>query len=349
MTSILSPIKTGICSFGMSGQVFHAPFLDCLEEFEFSAVTERHHRNAEKRYPSVKTYTSVDDMVKDKELELIVVNTPNTLHYEHAKTALQAGKNVLIEKPFAATSQQAKELMDLANRQKKLLLVYQNRRWDSDFQAVKQVIESGRLGKLIDAEFHYDRYRVEKSVKAHKEFHQTGVGLIYDLGPHLIDQALALFGKPKAVFARVQKHRPNSQVDDYFMINLLYPDFNCVLKSSLLVKEQGPGYILHGSEGSFIKDRADVQEAALQNGLSPCSDNWGKEPVEAWGLLHLGDETKERLESPRGSYQKFYQGVYACLRKGAPSPVKATVSLLNMKIIEAALASEDQKQVISLD
>src|SRR5699024_10085783 len=199
-------------------------------------------------------------------------------HYEYARQALAAGKNVVVEKPFAATLQQAEELVRLSEDKGKLLIVFQNRRWDSDFQAVQQVVEEGSLGTLIEAELHYDRYRMEPSAKKHKEKDEPGVGLIYDLGPHIIDQAIALFGKPEGVFARVQSHRPGSLVDDYFKIELLYPDFNCTLKASLLVREPVPAYVLHGTKGSFLKSRADVQEADLDEGLNPCKSDWGKEP-----------------------------------------------------------------------
>lgn len=352
MNKEIKPIKTGICSFGMSGRIFHAPFLNCLKEFEFTAVTERHHRNAEKIYPNVKTFTSVEAMLKDEELELIVVNTPNILHYEHAKMALNAGKHVVIEKPFAATSAQAKELTELAEKKSKKLVVFQNRRWDSDFQSVKEVIEGGELGELIEANFSYDRYRIEKSGKAHKEKDDVGVGLIYDLGPHLIDQALVLFGVPKAIFARVQKRRPGSQIDDYFRIDLIYPDLNCTLKSSMLVKEQGPAFILHGTKGSYLKNRSDVQEADLDLGKNPSNKNWGEEKEADKGLLHLHKEndksSKEYIDAPKGDYALFYKKLFNWIRKEGDTPVDLKDSLLHMEIIEAALRSEREQKVIKI-
>lgn len=345
------PLKAGLCSYGMSGRVFHAPFLHCLEEFDLAAVTERHHQKAAQRYPAIQSYRSVTAMLEDPTLEVVVVNTPNVTHYEYAKQALNAGKHVIVEKPFAATAAQAEELIALAGATGRLLVVFQNRRWDSDFQAVQHVVEDKRLGKLIEAEFHYDRYRVAPSPKKHKEEAAPGVGLIYDLGPHLIDQAIALFGKPDAVFARVQSHRPDSQVDDYFMIQLLYPDFNCTLKSSLLVREPIPAYVLHGTLGSFLKSRADVQEAELDKGKSPCTASWGTEPRAEEGLLHTtenGVEICQQIPTPQGGYQEFYRGVYACLRKGKPTPVPLSDSLLNLQIIEAALESQQNTAIVAL-
>lgn len=346
------PINVGICSYGMSGRVFHTPFLDCLEEFNLRAVTERSTRNAVKRYPDIKTYTSVEDMLLDDKLELVVVNTPNVTHFDYAKKALESGKHVVVEKPFAATYKEGKQLAEIAAQNDKLLVVYQNRRWDSDFQSVCEVVKEKKLGKLIEAEFHYDRYRMEPSAKTHKEKPEKGVGLIYDLGPHLIDQGIALFGKPQAVFARVQKNRPGSQVDDYFTIHLLYEDFNCVLKSSLLVKEQGPGYILHGTKGSFLKSRADVQEADLIKEQSPCADDWGNEPASEKGLLHTTIENKEVhqfIAAPKGDYKFFFKRLYQSIREKKPSPVALKDSLLNMQIIEAALDSQENNSVINIE
>ncbi len=345
-------IKTGICSYGMSGRVFHAPFLDCMEEFDLAAVVERHQKKAQERYPEIHSFNSVAEMLADDSLELIVVNTPNVTHYEYVKQALQAGKNVVVEKPFTATYQQAADLVNRAEEAGKMLVVYQNRRWDSDFQVVKQVIENKRLGKLIEAEFHYDRYRIEASPKKHKEKADPGVGLIFDLGPHLIDQAIALFGKPEAIFAHIQAYRPHSLVDDYFSLQLLYETFTCILKASLLVREPIPANVLHGTLGSFIKSRADVQEKNLQEGQSPCTPDWGKEPDTERGLLHTlekGVEIRERIPTPNGCYQQFYKAVYACLKEGKPRPVPLSDSLLNMQIIEAALESNNQMKVVTLN
>lgn len=347
-----SPIKTGLCAYGMSGRVFHAPFLDCMEGFELSAVTERHARKAVQQYSEIHTFRSVEEMLKDEELELIVVNTPNVLHYSHAKQALQSGKHVIIEKPFSATLEQAKELIRIAADKNLMLVAFQNRRWDSDFQSVQQIVNEGKLGELIEASFHYERYKIESNAKKHKEKPEKGVGLIYDLGPHLIDQAIHLFGKPEAVFARVQANRPGSLVDDYFMIHLLYSDFNCALHASLLVREPMPAFILHGTKGSFIKTRADVQEAKLNQGNSPCVSDWGQESASEKGLLHTQQNEREirrHIESPKGCYQEFYQQIFECLRANNTSPISLKDTLLNMRIIEAALKSQKELAVISLD
>jgi predicted dehydrogenase len=347
-----SIMRTGLCAFGMSGRLFHAPFLSCLDGFEFSAVVERHARRAQEVYPGVTTYNSVEAMLADDSLDLIVVNTPNVSHYTYAKKALEAGRHVVVEKPFTATSAQAEELIRLAADRNRFLCVFQNRRWDSDFLTVKEIIGKKLLGPLIEAEIRYERYRIKlNDQKKHKEKPEEGVGLIYDLGPHLIDEAVVLFGKPGAVSAIVQRHRPGSLVDDYFDIRLLYPDFTCILKSSLLVRENLPGYILHGTLGSFLKSRADVQEAALLEGVSPCTPGWGEEPESEWGLLHTerdGREIRERYPSLPGDYRQFFLSVRAALQQGEPSPVALADSLLNIQIIEAALAAGRENRAIPL-
>lgn len=352
MSEKIKPIRTGLCAFGMSGKVFHAPFLSCLPMFELGAVVERHQKNAASLYPGVISYDDVDALLADNSLELVVVNTPNTTHYDYVKKALQASKHVIVEKPFTATVAQAEELIKLAEEKNRFLIVFQNRRWDSDFRTVQEVIKKGLLGDLIETEIHYDRYRAElSSVKPHKEKPAPAVGNIYDLGPHLIDQAIVLFGKPEAVFALVQTHRGNSLVDDYFDIKLLYEGFTCTLKSSLLVAEPLAAYILHGTKGSFIKSRTDVQEEMLQSGVMPCIPGWGQEKAGDEGLIHTVDgseDTREKYPTLSGCYQKFFEGVYASIREQKPALVPLEDSLLNMQIVEAALQSSRERKIVEM-
>lgn len=351
MSTEINPIKVGLCAYGMSGRVFHAPFLHHLREFKLEAVVERHQKRAIQSYPSVRSHDSMEELFEEDDLELIVVNTPNVTHYDFVKKALEAHKHVVVEKPFTATVNQAEELIELSKKVNKSLTVFQNRRWDSDFLSVQEVLKQKKLGELIEAEFRYDRYRMGLSRKQHKEKRQKGVGLLYDLGPHLIDQAIVLFGKPQGLFARVQTHRQESSVDDYFHIQLLYENFNCTLKSSLLVREPLPAYTVHGSLGSFIKKRSDVQEEELDKQVSLSREDWGKEPDSEGGILHLqnGDKTVyQRLRSPQGDYGQFYRQLYTCIRESAPSPVALKDAVWVMQIIEAAQKSQWEKAVIEL-
>ena len=345
------PIVTGLCAFGMSGRMFQAPFLHAMDEFSLHAVVERHAKRVANTYPDIRSYDSVEAMLADPAIELVVVNTPNVDHFEHVRLALLAGKHVVVEKPFAVTSAQAAEMVELAARQDRKLVAFQNRRWDSDFLAVQQVVSEKLLGQLIEAEFHYDRYEQGLSAKAHKEIDHQGTGVVYDLGPHLVDQAICLFGRPDGVFAVLRTHRPGSVVNDYFDITLLYGSLTVRLKSSLRALEPVPAFVLHGTEGSFLKSRADVQADLLDQGISPNIADWGREPAAEHGVLHTcvqGNEERRRFPSPAGSYQSFFAGVYRHLRDGAPAPVALADTLLNVRIIEAAVESNRRQAWVTL-
>src|SRR5882757_2231163 len=213
-----SPIKTALCSFGMSGWVFHAPFLNLHKGFELYAVWERSKNLAEQKYPGIKTFRALEDMLADEAVELVVVNTPNYTHFDYAKKALQAGKHVVVEKPFTVTVAEGEELLALAAKADKKISVYQNRRYDSDYKTVKKILDEQWLGEIKEAEIHYDRFNEALSPKVHKETPGPGTGLLYDLGSHLIDQALQFFGMPAAVFADMAIIRPLSKVEDYMEI-----------------------------------------------------------------------------------------------------------------------------------
>ena len=347
----MQPIKTGILSYGMSGRVFHAPFLQVLENFHFDAVLERSKKIVNEKYPSIKSYSSLETLLGDGEIELIIVNTPNATHFNFAKQALQAGKHVVVEKPFTATVEEAEELIALAKANNRLLSVYHNRRYDSDFRTVKKVVEENWLGKLVEAEFHFDRYKEDLSPKLHKEMPGPGTGALYDLGSHIIDQALHLFGMPEAVFADIRIIRPTSQVDDYFEILLYYPTMRVRLHSSYLVREPLPAYILHGANGSFIKAKTDGQEEALDRGIIPDGDDWGLEAESERGLLHTeknGEIIKKYIPSQRGNYGDYYRAIYKAIREKGSVPVRAEEALAVIKIIVAADKSCEEDRLVWL-
>ncbi len=345
----MNPIKTALCSFGMSGWVFHAPFLQVHPGFDLYAVWERSKKLAQEKYPNVKSYDTLDELLKDEAIELVVVNTPNYTHYDYAKQALQAGKHVVVEKPFTVNSKEGKELIQLAKKKKKKLSVYQNRRYDSDYKAIKNVIQEKLLGNVIEAEFHFDRYKEEVSPKLHKEVPGPGTGSLYDLGSHLIDQALQLFGDPIEIFADIQIMRPVSKVDDYFEVLLYYPGMRVRLRSSYQVREPLPGYVIHGSKGSFIKPKTDVQEAMLQAGKVPGQPDWGTESETEKGLLHTeidGKVIREYVPSLKGNYLEYYEGIYKAIRNNEPLPVSAEDGLKVVRVIETAYDSNSKKKVV---
>jgi scyllo-inositol 2-dehydrogenase (NADP+) len=347
----MQPIKTAILSFGLSGKVFHAPFIHLHPGFELKAIWERTKSESTAVYPYVHIARSMEELLDDGSIDLIVVNTPTGTHFDYAKKALEANKHVIVEKAFTTTVDEAIELDRLATEKNRLLSVFQNRRWDSDFQTVQKIISDGLLGPVHEAEFHFDRYKEELSPKLHKETAAPGAGLLYDLGPHLIDQAVCLFGMPDAVFADIRTLRRYSQVDDYIDLLLYYPSTRVRLKSSLLVKEPIPSFIVHGLYGSFIKSRADIQEAALLAGEKPDQPYWGEEPASEMGLLNTrvhGTEERKKIPAIAGNYGHYYAGIYDALTGKGHNPVSAKDGIRVMQILEAARKSNTEKKLIEL-
>lgn len=347
----MKPVNTALCSFGMSGWVFHAPFIHIHPGFNLYGVWERTKNLAQEKYPAVKTFRSLEEMLADPAIELVIVNTPSITHYDYAKKVIEAGKHLVVEKPFTATVAEAQELIELAKKKNVKLSVYQNRRYDSDYKTIKRVLEEGLIGNIIEAEIRYDRFTPELSYKVHKETPTPAVGSLYDLGSHLIDQALQLFGMPKAVSADIAIFRPGSKVDDYFDLKLFYPSHRVSLKSSYYVREALPGYVFHGTKGSFIKAKTDVQEARLLASVSPAADDWGIEPASEQGWLHTeynGEIIKKHIESEKGNYADYYNGIYDALRNDKPVPVSAEDGMKVIKLIEAAYQSHKEKRVVDL-
>ena len=348
----MNKISTAICSYGMSGFVFHAPFLHVHPGFDFYGVWERSKNEAEKRYPYVKTFRHFEDLLQDEKIELVVVNTPSVTHYEFAKEALKKGKHVIVEKPFTADVGEARELIELAQSSNLLLSVYHNRRFDSDYMTVKKVLDEGLLGEIVDVEMRYDRFDPKLSYKVHKETPTKAVGSLYDLGSHLIDQALSLFGMPDSVFLDQAYVRPNSKVDDYFDLKLYYPSHRVSLKSSYYVRESTPSFVFHGRNGSFVKTRGDIQEATLKEGILPNEDFFGLEPDSQKGILHTevdGKVIREAYPTQKGQYMSYYNSVYDALRNKAKLPVTAEEGLQVIQIIQAAKKSAIEKKVIDLN
>ena len=352
MTSVISsPIAVGLASYGMSGHVFHAPLISSNPGFRLKKITERSANKSQQRYPNVEVVRSFAELMQDEELELIVVNTPNALHLSMAQQALEAGKHVIIEKPFTITSQEAQTLIDMAQANNRVLSVFQNRRWDGDFLTVQQIVNQKLLGQLVDYEAHFDRYRNYIEANTWKEEAGPGSGILYNLGSHMIDQALMLFGKPTAVTAELGIQRPGGRVDDYYHITLHYPTLRATLKSSYLVREAGPRFILHGTEGSFLKYGIDPQEEALKSGRLPSEPNWGTEGKSEWGTINTqlnGLHLHGTIETLAGSYQQYYNNIYAVIREGAELAVKPEESMLGIQIIEAAIQSNQEKRTINL-
>lgn len=335
------PIVAGLLAYGMSGRIFHAPFLSTNPHFELKGIVERHQKKAAERYPEIVSYDHTHQLLNDPEIELVVVNTPSHTHYQLTKEALEAGKHVLLEKPAAATAEQVKALFDLSKSTGKHLMIYQNRRYDSGFKSVREVIESGRLGELVEVHFRYDRYRLPIGAKVFKESSGFAAnGLTYDLGPHLLDQAIALFGKPLSFHKVTSIHRPNSQVDDYFSYQLSYPNgLNVFLTASLLVAEPLPAYVVHGVLGSYIKGQHDSQEAQLDKGMLPTDEAYGIEAPGSEGkLVTMGIENQKEISlipSHKGNYNDIFEAVYNTIRQNALFPVTEEHIAWQVEMLEA--------------
>jgi predicted dehydrogenase len=335
------PIKTGLMAYGMSGRVFHAPFISVHTGFELKAVVERHEKKSILQYPNITSYNSIDELLADDEIELAIVNTPNNTHFDFAMQALAAGKHVLIEKPAAVTTKQVKLLYDLGRKMNKQVMVYQNRRWDSDFLSVKEIIESGRLGELIEVHFRFDRYKPTLSPKTFKETKSAAAnGLVYDLGPHLIDQVISIFGRPLFFKKTTATHREGSEVVDYFNFHLSYPhQLNVYITSGLLIAQPLPSFVVHGTLGSFIKDRCDVQEAQLDKSVSPKDPEYGLEPAGCEGKLvtMVLDNKKitEMVASDRGCYIGLFDAVYHTITDNALYPITEEHVAWQIELLEA--------------
>lgn len=347
-----SIIRAGICSYGMSGKLFHAPFLHAHPGFELSAIVERHNHDSKERYPGAKLYRSVEELCSDPEPDLIVVNTPTHLHYEQARLVLQSGKHLVVEKPFTVTAREAEEITRLAEEKNRFVSIYQNRRYDGDYRAVREVVQRGWLGELREAEFRYDRFRPAAGGKQHKEGDMPGAGILFDLSPHLADQAIRLFGFPKAVFADCWRMRPDVIANDYFEILFYYDTLRVRLKATCIAREGTWAYTLHGMKGSFLQRRSDMQEQQLLAGVKPSLENWCAAPAGPDGLLHTeinGELVREETTSSLGNYMGYYDDVYKALTGAGPNPVPAADGIRNMKIIEAALVSVREGRVVEVE
>lgn len=344
-------IVTGLAAYGMSGSLFHAPFICVNAGFELRYVVERSKDEARKRYPDVRTLRSFDELLATPDVELVVVNTPDVTHYEYTKKALLAGKHVVVEKPFVFTVEEGEELIALAKERDRLLCVYQNRRWDGDFQTIRKILDAGLLGRVVEFNSSYQRYRNYIQPGTWKEQADNRVGLTYNLGSHMVDQAVVLFGLPEGVYADIDTLREGSEVDDYYHIQLIYTKLKVSVRASYLVREQVPRYYINGTEGSFVKYGIDPQEEELKTGASPAIPDWGREEETFWGTLNTHVDTLHfcgKIETVHGNYGGFYDEIYDALRNGKTPSTAASQVIGVIKILEAAFESVQTKKAVYL-
>jgi scyllo-inositol 2-dehydrogenase (NADP+) len=341
-----SIIKVGLVGYGISAKVFHAPFIATNSNFQLVSVVERHKRESKEKFPHVQVVRNIDELLQNDAIDLVVITTPNETHFPYAKAALEAGKHVTLEKPVTTTSQEAKQLMEIASRSGRVLSVYQNRRYVSDFLTIKEILHKKLLGEVHTFEGHYDRYRAEARPQAWREHALPGSGILFDLGPHLLDQVLYLFGIPNTIAADIRMQRPHAKVDDYFDLRLDYRFLKVILQAGMLVREPGPRYLIHGTKGSFIKWGEDPQEALLRAGALPVGDDWGKENEDIYGILNTGSDgniVREKYISHKGDYAAYYKNLYETIVDGKPVRERIEHGYNTIRLIELANESH-QKQ-----
>jgi scyllo-inositol 2-dehydrogenase (NADP+) len=347
-------VRVGLIGFGLAGQAFHAPVIRGVPGMELACILERRGNLAREKYPEARVARTLEELLSDKTIQLCVIATPNDSHYELARGCLLAGRDVVVDKPFAPTLRESEELVRLAAERGRLITVYQDRRWDGDFETVKKIVESGRLGKVVEYEARFDRFRLEAKANAWRErADQPGAGVLFDLGPHVIDQALVLFGEPRAITASAFCQRETSQVDDAFDVCLEYPRMRAMARARIIAFAPGPHFLIHGTKGSFVKYGMDPQEERLRKENVPQGTDWGAdwgvEDERWWGTLSLVGEPSVRVETQRGDYRGFYSNVRDAIEKKVSLAVTPEQALRTMRALRLAHKSSRDRRTVEWD
>jgi scyllo-inositol 2-dehydrogenase (NADP+) len=345
-------IRVGVVGFGMSARVFHAPLISSVEGLQLAAVVERHSDQAGARYPEIVTCRSLDELLADSSLDLIVVATPSGTHFDVARQVIAAGKNVVVDKPMAPRSTEIAKLIAQAAERGVMLIPFHNRRWDGDFLTVQNLLRENAVGRLVSVESRMDRWNPGATRRPWKNDPAQGGGVLLDLGTHLVDQALTLFGKPLGVSAEVDRERDGEGANDSFTIRLRYEGLRVTMGANMLSSPPGPRFVLRGTQGSFRKFGVDPQEAALNKVTHIDSPRWGKEPPEQWGVLTVQAEealVTRPVETLAGDYRRFYEGVRDALAARSAPPVRAVEAWRAARILEWAEESQERRCEIACD
>jgi scyllo-inositol 2-dehydrogenase (NADP+) len=345
-------LNTGLVSFGKASRVFHAPVITSIPELHLKTVVERHRQDSREIYPWVEVVSDIDTLLADRSIELVVLATPNQTHFELARKCLEAGKHVVVDKPFTTTSAQAVELLELAGQKGLVITPFQNRRWDGDFLTIQRLWDSQLLGRLVEFESRFDRFRNFSRPGSWREQPGVGSGVFFDLGPHLIDQVVSLFGPPEKLSADIRTQRDGAETDDHFDVLLQYDDLKVRLKGGMLVRTRTPRFVLNGMNGSFAKYGLDPQEAALVAGASPGTSNWGTEAEENWGEINTevgGLHVVGHVETEAGNYQQFYRNIVEAIHGTATPAVTPEQILTTIGIIEKSFQSAQQQRTVQFN
>ncbi|MCL6260528.1 oxidoreductase [Aquiflexum sp. TKW24L] len=336
----MNKIKTALVGYGSVAENVHAPLISVCEDLELTAVVERNQEKSKVKYPHVRVFKSLEDLLAADVADLIVIVTPNEYHFSQAKLALEAGKHVVVDKPVTIHSHEAEELKELAESKGLVLSVFQNRRLDGDIQTIKKILQEDILGRIVHFESHFDRFRPHL-VDNWREKEVPGNGITYDLGTHLIDQAVMLFGRPAWIYAEILKQRTGAVADDFFDITMMYEGLKVRLTASVLANAPIPRFMVLGEKGSYAKYGLDVQEKAFKAGQIPEGINWGLEDAAVWGKLHLEKGTIS-YPTERGDYRIFYQNIADTIQGKSLPDVKMQEAIDVLKIIEAAFLSNKE-------
>ncbi|HTW59179.1 MAG TPA: Gfo/Idh/MocA family oxidoreductase [Terriglobales bacterium] len=344
-------VRVGLIGFGLAGQAFHAPVIRGVAGMELACILERHGNKSKERYPEVRVARTLEELLSDKTIQLCVVATPNDSHFSYAKACLEAGRDVVVDKPLTPTMTEATQLMRLAADRSRLLTVYQDRRWDGSFLTVKKLVASGAVGEVVEYDARFDRFRLDAKPNAWREkADHPAAGVLWDLGPHLLDGALVLFGEPESVCASAFCQRPSSQIDDAFDVIFQYPRLRATLRARIIAYAPGPHLLLHGTGGSYIKYGMDPQEEILRSEHCPDGQdwgaNWGLEAKDHWGTLTRVGEQPRRVETERGDYRGFYANVRDAIEKKAPLDVTPEQALRTMRGILLAHKSSREGRTV---
>lgn len=344
-------LKVALCSYGMSSKVFHAPLISAEPGLKLHSILQRSEATALADYSQAKIVKTFEQLIADQDVDLVVVNTPNEFHYPMAKAALEAGKHLVVEKPFTLSLAEGEELIQLAQRQQKVLAVFQNKRLESDFLDAQKIIASGQLGRIVEVEWHYDRYRHNITHKAWKEDPRPGAGTWFDLGIHMLDSMLCLFGRPQGVYADMRSLRRAQGATDYFNVCFHYPDMRVILRSSTYVSEKGATVAIHGDRGSFLKFGQDVQESQLMQGILPGMAGWATPGADNIAVVALQTEQGLVRASHNGSagrYEDFYRNIVQAIEGEAELQFHPARSLLGVELLLAAEQSARELRYIPL-
>lgn len=346
-------IRVGLIGFGLGGRVFHAPLISSVEGLELAAIVERKTNYAAERYPGIKTYRSLEDLLEDSTLDLLVVTTPSGSHFQQTRQIIEAGKNVVVDKPMATTSTEIAQLMELAAARGVLLSPFHNRRWDNGLRTVQKLLNLGSLGRLVSFESNFDRWRPHLPTnRLWKEDPSQGGGTLLDLGTHLVDQALVLFGKPESVGAEVKRERDGVGSNDFFALRLRYPGFSVALGSSNLTAPPRATIHVRGTKGNFWKYGLDPQEAALSKITRIGDGPWAQEPTSDWGMLHVdveGGMVTRPVAPVTGDYRLYYAGIRDALLGKGPAPVTGIDAWRAARLLEWAEESSEKRREITCD